>query len=174
MPQISDQEYQGLLAKAQVADFVQPVYDNPKLSNRAKALLKEQYPHLQIPDFDMRQEMEGRFAAEDKRRADEEEKKKRDEEDAAWRAERKKVQDQYGFSDEKMGQMDKMMYERQIGNYEDAAALTAMREPKVSEPTYDSHFWRHERQDNFAEIAKDPEGWGRAEIMKALQADQRR
>jgi hypothetical protein len=174
MPQLTDQQYAELMGKAQVADFIQPVWDNPKLNRHAKALLKAHYKDLQIPDYDMQVQMEQRFAAEDKRRADEEDKKKRAEEDAKWQADRKTTQDKYGFNEDQMKDLEKMMMDRNIGNYEDAAELRAVRNPKVSEPTNESRFWRHEKQDSFAEIAKDPEGWGEREIMKALKADQER
>jgi hypothetical protein len=36
----------------------------------------------------------------------------------------------------------------------------------------DTGFWRHQEAPNFAEIAKDPEAWGRKEILGAIQKDQ--
>jgi hypothetical protein len=62
-----------------------------------------------------------------------------------------------------------MMVERNIGDYDAAAHFFAAKNPQVSEPTYDSTRWHHERGDQFKEIVSDPEAWGRNELMTAFK-----
>jgi hypothetical protein len=73
-----------------------------------------------------------------------------------------------------MTDMEKWMYERNVGDYEVAASYKAAKTPKASEPTFESGRWDHAKSENFAEIAKDPEAWGRNELLKAMQNDQMR
>jgi len=170
--QIEDQEYDFLQGRRQVADFVESIYNDPQLNKQAKALIKAKYPGLQIPDYDLENKIEARFAQEKQARDAEETKKRRAAEDEQWKQKRKSTQDQYGFTEDAMKRLEKMMVERNIGDYEAGAALMAQKEPKTTEPTHDSHYWRHEKQDGFNEIAKDPEGWARNEILKSIRADQ--
>jgi hypothetical protein len=174
MVDLTQEQLQYLQGRAQVADFVESIYNDPQLNREAKALIKKKYPGLQIPDYDLEQKIEGRFAQERDARNKEVEQKRREEEDSRWKAERKKTQDEYGLTDDSMKEMEKWMVEKNVGDYDVAASYRAQKNPKVSEPAEDRMYWHHERQNNFAEIAKDPEGWGRSEIMKALRADETR
>ena len=171
--QLTDEEYDFLQARRQVADFVESIYNDPQLNREAKALIKKKYPNLQIPDYDIEARLDDRLAKDREERETAEAKKRRAEEDAQFQKTRKATQDKYHFTDEAMGRLEKMMIDRNIGNYEDAAELMAAREPKPIGATHD-HFYNFEKQDTFKEIAKDPEAWGRAEIMKAIQTDQER
>jgi hypothetical protein len=171
---VSDEEYAYLQNRRMVADFVESIYNDPKLNKEAKRLIKTKYPNLQIPDFDIEEKVDQRFAAEKKTRDDADKEARQKKEDDEFKAARAKTQKQYGFTDEAMTKLEKMMVDRNIGNYEDAAELMAAREPKTSEPSYDSQFWNHEKAPGFAEIAKDPEAWGRMEIIKALRNDEQR
>jgi hypothetical protein len=171
---ISDEEYSYLQSRRQVADFVESIYNDPNLNKEAKRLIKRKYPNLAIPDYDLEEKVESRLNArdeEDRKRKDEEQ---RELEDARYRRERERTQKEYGFTDDAMNEMEQMMVSKNIGDYEAAAMLMAKKNPKSSESTYDSHFWNHEKSDGFNEIAKDPEGWGRNELMKAIRADQDR
>ena len=172
--QISDEEFNFLQGRRQVADFVESIYNDPQLTREAKALIKKKYPNLQIPDFDIEARVEDRLNKDREERNAAEEKKRRDEEDAEFKRQRKATQDKHHFTDEAMTRLEQMMVDRNIGNYDDAATLMAAREPRASEPTYDNHFYNFDKQDSFKEIAKDPEAWGRAEIIKAIQVDQDR
>ena len=58
-----------------------------------------------------------------------------------------------------------------IGDYEAAAMVLASKEPKPVNGKYDGQFWNHSKKEGFAEIAKDPEGWGREQLMGAIQRD---
>lgn len=174
--QVTDEEYNFLQARRQVADFVESIYNDPQLNREAKTLIKKKYPGLQIPDFDLENKIEDRFAKDRQEREEAETKKKQAEEDERYAKVRKKTQDDYGFTDDAMTRMEKMMVERNIGDYEAAAELMAKREPKVTDSAGDwsGGRWDHDKSDGFAEIAKDPERWGRQEIMKAIRADQER
>jgi hypothetical protein len=66
------------------------------------------------------------------------------------------------------------MVERNIGDYEAAATFKAARDPKPIDAQLNSHYWDHTKKSGWAEIAKDPEAWGRKEIMGAIQRDQQR
>ena len=171
---ITDEEDRWLQQQVQTVRFIESVYNDPKLNKKAKALIKEKYPNLQIPDYDIEQHVEARLNRDKEERDALEMKKKRDEEDEHYKKLRKETQDRHKFTDEAMTKLEKMMVDRNIGDYEAAALLMSSKEPKLSEPTYHSHTWDYNKPDNFAEIAKDPEAWGRKEIERAIFADQER
>lgn len=172
--QISDEEWDFLQNRRQVADFVESIYNDPALGKEAKRLIKKKYPNLQIPDLDIEDRIDARLNESEKKRTDEESSKKRSAEDEEFKAKRKQTQEDYGFTDEAMQRLEKMMIERNIGDYEVAASYMASKEPKPSTATYSDGYWNHSKQENFAEIAKDPEGYARGEIMRALNADAQR
>jgi hypothetical protein len=75
-----------------------------------------------------------------------------------------------------MNDLEKMMIERNIGDYEVAATYHAAKNPKTSDPTaaYQDQYWNHGRGDAWKEIATDPEAWGRKELMAAMKRDAER
>jgi len=175
--EIEDDEYEFLQGRKQVADFVESIYNDPALSRDAKALIKRKYPTLQIPDYDIEEKVNARFDAEKKERDDAEAKRKQDAEDERIAGIRRRTQEDYGFTDEGMTKFEKLMVERNVGDYDVAASYMASKEPKASDASggdWDNSRWHHEKQDGFAEIAKDPEGWARNEIMGAIRRDQDR
>lgn len=172
--ELSDAEFAHLMNRKQVADFVESIYNDPQLAPEAKRLIKKKYPTLSIPDFDLESKIDSRFADEDKKRADAEKAAREKEEDALYARQRKEVQDEYGFTEEAMKKLEDLMVERSIGNYKTAAEYMAAKEPKSSEASYDQTRWNFEKRPESAEIAKDPEAWGRNEIMKSLHADAQR
>jgi hypothetical protein len=171
---ITDEEYGYLQQRRQVADFVESIYNDPQLNKEAKRLIKRKYPQMQIPDLEMEDRIEERFAKEKKERDDRDEQARREADDRAWADKRASVKAEYGFTDEAMTDLEKMMVDRNIGDYEVAAQFKASKEPKPSSDDLDTGRWDYPNQPGFADIAKDPEGWGRNEILKALRADQQR
>jgi ATP-dependent exoDNAse (exonuclease V) beta subunit len=171
---VSDEEYQFLQSKRMTADFVESIYNDPQLNKEAKKLIKRKYPNLAIPDYDIEEKVEKRFAQEDeaKRKAAQEAQARADR--TAWSESRSKVKEQYGFTDEGMTDLEKWMQDHAVADHEVAASYRASKNPATSEPTYDSQFWRHEEAPNFKDIAKDPEAWGRKEILGAINRDQER
>ena len=173
--EISDEEDRFLQGRRQVADFVESIYNDPALSKDAKRLIKRKYPNLSIPDFDLEEKVEARLDADRKKRDDEDKATRKQKEEDGWKEQRGKVQKDYGFTDEAMTDLEKFMTEKNVGDYEVAATYKAAKTPRASEPT--SHHgepWGHGSNETFREIAKDPEGWGKSEILKALRADQER
>ncbi|HEY2530272.1 MAG TPA: hypothetical protein VGJ20_20440 [Xanthobacteraceae bacterium] len=171
---IPDEEYTFLQGRRQVADFVESIYNDPQLNKEAKALIKKKYPNMAIPDYDIEQRVEERFATE-KRERDERESKQREEtERSRFLDTRKKTQDAYGFTDQAMDDLEKLMIERNVGDYEVAAKFVASQNPKPSEATFNDGRWNHDKAPGFKEIAADPEGWARSEILKSLYNDQER
>ena len=168
---ISDEEYNHLIGRAQVADFVEPIWNNPATSKKAKALVKEAYPNLEIPGYDTETEVDRKLRERDERDAEKERKAREAEEDRVWRAERERVRDANRFSDDDMSAVEKLMVDRKIGDYEVAAEHYRSRLPKPSAPTYDNH-WNHTQQTDFGEISKDPEAWARKQILGAIERDQ--
>lgn len=154
--------------------MVEPVYNNPKTRRRSQELLKEIYPQLEIQDYEIQKQIDDRLNAVQKERDEEKAAAKQKAEDDAWKAQRAKVQKEYGFTDEAMTDLEREMKERYIGDYEVAATYRAAKNPAVSEPSYDSQHWHHERAPGWAEIAKDPEAWGRTEILSAIRRGQER
>jgi hypothetical protein len=172
--QIEDQEYAFLKNRQQVADFVESIYNDPALNREAKALIKKKYPQMQIPDYDIEQRVEERLAADRREREERETKEREDRDRKNFDDTRSGTQKRYGLTDKAMEDLEKMMVERNIGDYEVAAEWMATKNPRPSDATFNDGRWNHDRAPGFAEIAKDPEGWGRNEILKSLYADQER
>ena len=172
--EISDEEYQFLQGKRVTADFVESIYNDPSLNKEAKRLIKRKYPNLSIPDYDLEEKVDARFAAEKKAKDDAEESARLKAEDEKWKSSRSKVQKDYGFTDEGMKDLDQWMKDHYVGDYEVAASYRAAKNPKPSDAAYSDQFWHHEKAPGFAEIARDPEGWGRSEILGAIRRGQDR
>jgi hypothetical protein len=175
MPEITKEQLDYYISQDQIANAANSIWNDPELGQEARALLKKKMPNLQIPDHDLRAEIRNEFATRDQKAHEEREASRIAQEDAYWKSERKKVQDAYGYTEDGMRDLEKMMYERNIGDYEVAATYHSSKNPKPSEPTagYKDPYWNHTKSDLFKEIAKDPEEWGRNEIMNALRNDQK-
>lgn len=171
---IADEEYNFLKGRQQVADFVESIYNDPALTKEAKALIKKKYPNMAIPDYDIEQRVEERLAADRKEREDRESEQRKKADEDRFNSVRKKTQEEYGFTDKAMEELEQMMVERNIGDYEVAASYKASKEPRPSDATFSDGRWNHDKAPAFAEIAKDPEGWGRSEILKTLYDQQER
>lgn len=171
--QLTDEEFARLSGRAQVADFVESIYNDPQLNREAKALIKKKYPNIQIPDYDLMNQVEQRFEQERQSREEEKRTQREAEEQREYEQTRSATQKRYGFTDEAMTDLEKMMVERNIGDYEVAATYRATQNPSPSE-ALDDQRWNHSKQEGFKEIAADPEGWGKMEIMKALRVDSER
>lgn len=181
MPEISDQELQQLYAelqrlqgRAQIADFIEPIYNDPLLNKEAKALIKKKYPNVQITDYDLEQKFEKRFDEMTKARDDAEKQKREHEEQEQWNTQRKSVQDEYGYTDDGMKDLESYMVKNKIGDYKVAAEHHALKNPKLTEAHHHNGRWEHQKQDGFADISKDPEGWAHDQIYGALLRDQER
>ena len=172
--EITDEEYNFLKGRQQVADFVETIWNDPALSGEAKRLVKKKYPQVQIPDYDIEEKVNARLDADKKEREDADNKRRTDEQDNQFKELRAKTQKEYGFTDEGMADLEKFMMERNIGDYEVAASYRASKQPKQSDADADpgrDHFWNHQQQDGFAEISADPEKWARKEILGAIRRD---
>lgn len=171
---ISDEEYGFLQNKRVTADFVESIYNDPQLNKEAKRLIKKKYPQLAIPDYDMEEKLEARLSAAEQAKQQEKIEAQRKADAEAWQKSREKVKNQYGFTDEGIADLEKWMHDKAVADHEVAASYRAAKNPQTSTPTYDNQFWHHERAPNFAEIAKDPESWGRNEILTAIRKDEER
>jgi hypothetical protein len=158
-----------------IADMMNGIYNDPQLGEEARALIKKKYPNLPMPDYDTKRAVNERLDREKQERADEAKAARDKEADERFRQARADTQKQFGFTDDAMSRLEKLMMERNIGDYEAAATYMASKEPQPSEETagFDRHFWHHDRQDEFKQIADDPEGWARSELAKAVRADTR-
>jgi hypothetical protein len=172
--EISDEEYNRLIGKAQVADFVESIYNDPQLSREAKALIKKKYPQVQIPDFDIEERINQRFDAERSERETAEQAKRDAADQEHFKQTRAQVQKNYGFTDDGMQDLEKFMVDHNVGDYEVAATYHAAKNPRQSEANQSDGLWHHQQQDNFKEISADPEGWARKEILGALRRDEER
>jgi hypothetical protein len=171
--EITDEEYNWLQGRRQVADLADSVWNDPILGREAKALLKKKMPNVQIPDHDIRQEMNDRFQQEEERRIQERNTEQQQREDQYWRTKRSETQKKHNLSDDEIKDLEKFMLENNVGDYGIAAEYRAAKAPRPSTPTQQrEHFWNHGKGDVFKEIAKDPEEWGRNEIMQALIKEQ--
>ena len=169
--EISDEEFAFLQSKRQIADFVEPIYQHPTWGKEAKRLIKQVYPNIKIPDYDIEEQVNARFDAEKKARDEAAAAEKQRADDDRWRKARAAVQKQYSFTDEAMERLENFMKEKYIGDYEVAASYIAAKEPKTSEATYE-HYWHHDRQPEFQEMAKDPEGYAFNQFVQAMRRDE--
>ena len=168
---IPDEEWQRVQARMQIADFAEDLFNDPQLNKEAKALIKRKHPNMQIPDYDIEQRLEQRLAADRKERDDREREQQERTQKQNFDALRKKTQDDYGFTNEAMEELEKLMLEKNVGDYEVAAQYMASKSPKPSDATaFSDGLWNIDKAPGFADIAKDPEGWGRSEILKTLYA----
>lgn len=173
--ELTDQEWAQVQAELQVARTARQLWNHPQLGAEAKALLKRAHPDVEIPDHDIRQEIKAEFAKRDQQQQAEREAERHTKEDEYWRGQREKVKKEYGFTDDGIKDLEKFMLEKNVGDYEVAATYHAAKNPKASEPSgYKDPYWNHGKSDAFREIAKDPEEWGRSELIKALHNDQQR
>lgn len=172
--EITDEEYNFLQGRRQVADFVESIYNDPALSKDAKALIKRKYPQVQIPDYDIEDRINQRLDEDRRARDDEKRLAKEQEEEKRFTETRSRVQKEYGFTEDGMKDLEKFMVERNVGDYEVAAQFHAMKNPKQSDANQHDGRWNYQKQDSFGEIAKDPEGWAHNEIFGALVRDQER
>ena len=173
--EITDQEYDFLKGRAQVADFVESIYNDPALTREAKALIKKKYPQMQIPDYDIEERVDEKIAKERTERLEAEKKRLEAEQDMQFKQLREKTQKEYGFTDEGMADLEKFMVERKIGDYDVAASYRAAKEPKQSDADSGrEHFWNYPKQDGFKEISEDAEGWAHKEILGAIRRDAER
>ena len=140
MREVSDEEYAFLQGRRQVADFVEPIYNHPKWGREAKRLIKEVYPQVRIPDYDIEAKIDQRFDAEKRARDEADAAIKQARDEAHWQQKKDEVRKQYGFTDEGMQRLENFMKEKYIGDYEVAASYLASKEPKTSEPTYAEHY----------------------------------
>jgi hypothetical protein len=166
------QEREQWFRDRQIAQQALGIVNDPKTSDRAKALWKEAYPEARDDAYETKQELTAKV---DKFIQDQKDEKKtaKDEADKAqWAADRKSTQEARSFTDDAMERLEKFMVDRGISNYEDAADLWVARNPKPTEDTgYADRYWNHTQQDQFEQIAKDPEKYAEREIIKAIRTD---
>jgi hypothetical protein len=172
--QITDQEDQYLQGRRQIADFAETLYNDPEMSRELKGMIKKKYPNMRIDDYDLEQRVEQRLEAERREREERETAQRAEQEQQRFQNLRKKTQEQYGFTDKAMEDLEKLMVERNVGDYDVAAEYMASKQPKTSDPTFTDDRWNHTKAPGFAEIAKDPEEWARSEILKSLRNDEAR
>ena len=146
--QVTDEEYNFLQGRRQVADFVESIYNDPQLTREAKALIKKKYPNLQIADYDIEQKVEARFAKDAEERRTKEDNERKAREDTAFKEKRGDTQKRYGFTDDAMKRLETMMVERNIGDYEVAAEYMASRscakfQPPLWQPRADQPIRRN-------------------------------
>jgi hypothetical protein len=171
--EISDDEYNALMGKAQVADFVETIWNDPQLAPEAKRLVKKKYPQVQIPDYDIESRLHQRVDHEVKRFEEYERKKIADEQERKFQNLRNETKTKYGLTDEGMSDLEKFMMEKNIGDYEVAAEYRIAKTPKQSDADYGrDHFWDHSKQKGFSDVSADPEGWARKEILGAIRRDE--
>lgn len=172
MPEISDEELAWFQAQARTAQFAENLYNHPKVSKQAKALIKEAYPDLEIPGYDAQQYVDRKFAERDEKAAEAAKREHDAEVERQWKEQRAATQKRYGFTDEAMAELEKLMVERKVADYDVAATYHAAKNPKTSQPTFSDQYWNYQKRDGWADIAKDPEGWARNEILGALRNEE--
>lgn len=165
---------EGARAK-QVSDMVEAIYNDPTLGVEARALIKKKFPDLPIPDYDVEQKVTARLDAERKEREDAAKKQREAEEDERYKSQRKRTQEEYGFTDAAMSEVEKLMTEKNIGDYDVAAQYFASKQPQPTNDRGDQgRYWNHGQGETFKEISADPEEWARKQILQAARNDEQR
>lgn len=158
----------------QVRESAEAIWNDPELSDQAKALWKKKFPEAKIDDYDLKQQI---FARLDKEKADAE-KARQDaleaESVSRLQAQRAKVQKDHGFTDDAMERMEREMHERRVYDYEAMAPFFASKEPKPIESYQRNHLWNHDRNEEFKRISADPEDYAFTEIVNTLREQERR
>ena len=175
--ELTDEEWAYYQGRKQVADFVETIWNDPTLSSEAKRLVKKKYPQVQIPDFDIEEKVTARLDKEKQEREEAERKRAESEQEKHFKDLRAKTQQEYGFTDEGMKDLEQFMLDNNVGSYEVAASYRASKQPKPSDADADpgrDHFWNHAKQDGFAAISADPEGWARKELLTAIRKDEQK
>lgn len=159
-----------------VRESAEAIWNDPALSDDAKALWKRKFPDAQIGDYDLKKEIFGRLDREKAEREEADKTAREKELDENIAKKRKAVKEKHNFTDDAMKRLEDMMTERNVGDYEVAAHWLASQEPAPSDGDagYDRHFWQYEKQPDYQDIAKDPEGYGRREILRTLREMQAR
>ena len=170
---VSDADWNTLISKKAIADFIEPIYNDPKWGKEARALIKKAYPNVQIEGYDLEQKFSGELQELRNELAEKEKKKSESEEESKILAQRKRVQDEYKFTDDGMKDLEGFMREKNVGDYEVAAGYKAAKTPRASDPTSGSsrRLWEHAKSDSFSEISKDPEKWGFNQLVEAAERD---
>jgi hypothetical protein len=155
----------------EIAEFVNQIWNDPALSDEAKALAKKKFPDVQIPDFDLKRYVDGQFKSRDDERNKREREAAEKEATDRYTKQRSDIQKQYAATDEAMERMEKEMNDKRVYDYEVMAQHFFAKEPKPIENTTGGHYWNHHKQDVFKNIVADPEDYAFNEIARAVEAD---
>jgi len=161
----SDQELQGL------ANTYEKMMSNEKIRPQLLKLIKEQFPERQIPEVDARNALDNRLTEELKGRDEKLEKLEKELlEERLHRqidSQRSLLKSQYGFSDEDITAVEKLMVDNPGINYEFAAkhfdsTRKALRPSNRSTSPLrggDTSNWRDELRKKDSEIKKNFDQW---------------
>lgn len=157
-----------------VREAAEGLWNDPKMSDRAKALWKEKYPETPIQDYDLKQEIFGRLDREKAEAEKARQERLEAESVERLRSQKDAVRKQYGFTDDAMDRMEKEMHERRVYDYEAMAPFFASKEPKPIESYQNTNRWNHDRTEEFKRISADPEEYAFGEIVNTLREQERR
>ena len=180
---LTDEQLAALQAERQqwlrdrgIAEGATAIWNDPELSDQAKALWKKKYPDQRVPEYDAEQRVNARLDKIEQERQEREKAEREKMEDERVARQRTEVQERHKWDDATMKRLEDLMVEKRVADYEVAATYLASKEPAPSEATadYDRQFWGYDRQPVFKEIAADPEDYARREISKTLRDMQAR
>lgn len=158
----------------QVREAAEAIWNDPELSDQAKALWKRKFPEAKIDDYDLKQQIFSRLDAE-KAEAEKARREAQEAESVArLQSQKSQVQKEYGFTDDAMERMEREMSERKVYDYEAMAPFFASKEPKPIETYQNQNRWNHDRSETFKKIAADPEEYAFGEIVNTLREQERR
>lgn len=159
-----------------IAQSATEIWNHQQWGDEAKALWKKAFPEVKIDGFDAEQRINARLDKERQEREEREKKARERAEEDEWKTKRQAAKEKYSLTDDAMDRLEKLMTERRVADYDIAATYLVSQEPSPSEGTaeYDRHFWHHDRTPEYKQIASDPEGYAREEIMRAIKTDAQR
>jgi hypothetical protein len=180
MPTISEEQAQQIRQQLeenqrlrQALQGAQELWNDPQLGREAKALWKKKWPDAQIDGFDQEQRLNEIVTDFDKKREDEKKEAAIKERADRLASQREEVRQRGNYTDDGMKNLEKMMQERDIIDYEAGDLLFRQKNPPPSDGVsdVDSHYMNYDRHPAAQELARDPERWGFNELVKAVERD---
>jgi hypothetical protein len=172
--QVPRQEYERLLSSDQIAEIGKGLLRNPDVSDEFKAIIKRAHPQVEIPDWEIKQNVSKQISDLKKQIEDEKRAAREAAEIEKWNSAKAKVQQEFGLTPEGMKDLEEFMKEKGVGDYEVAATYRHSKNPPQSEANHSDGFWHHEKEPGYEELVKDPEGYAYNQILAAVRADQAR
>ena len=169
---LTREQYANMWNEARKGAFSQEVFDRAeqlKLGDDLRGIIKKTHPNVPQNGYDEKQYVNQRLDEWQKKQTDKEKAAVDKNEDDAWNQRMTSVKDHYKYTEEEMKKLDGFMREQKVANPEIAAAEMERRQPRMSEAGSGGYFMNYQKQDDWDEVAKNPEKWAHDQIFRAAK-----